>query len=97
MGVCVSKGVLGCSANAFEWLCCVLAITTLSLIAQGTDVVTYGKRRGVYAHWFCGQHSLQIGWHLSTEADPAPVMASKIQHQKQPQRFLILELQDAVS
>jgi hypothetical protein len=102
------------SAKAVERLCCVLAITTLSLVAQGTAVVTHGKRRWVDAHWFRGQSSLKIGWnwvrralsrgyelmtglHLSADADPVPAMASKIQHQKQPQRFLTLEFQDAVA
>jgi hypothetical protein len=33
--------------------------------------------------------------HLSAEADPAPAMASKIQHQKQPQLFSTMEFHDA--
>jgi hypothetical protein len=102
------------SAKALERLCCVLAITTLYLVAQGTAVVTQGKRRWVDAHWFRGQSYLKIGWnwvrralsrgyelmtslHLSADADPGPAMASKIQHQKQPPRFLTLEFQDAVA
>jgi Transposase DDE domain len=102
------------SAKALERLCCVLAITTLYLIAQGTEVVTQGKRRWVDSHWFRGQSYLKIGWswvklaisrgyelmtrlHLSAEADPAPAMASKIQHQKQPQLFFALEFHDAVA
>ena len=102
------------SAQALERLCCVLAITTLYLVAQGTEVVTQGKRRWVDAHWFRGQSYLKIGWnwvklalsrgyelmpslHLSADPDPVPAMASKIQHQKQPQRFLTLEFQDAVA
>ena len=102
------------SAQALERLCCVLAITTLYLVAQGTEVVTQGKRRWVDAHWFRGQSYLKIGWnwvklalsrgyelmpsvHLSAAPDPVPAMASKIQHQKQPQRFLTLEFQDAVA
>ena len=36
---------------------------TVSLVAQGTDVVTQGKRRWGAAPWFCGQSSLKIGWH----------------------------------
>jgi hypothetical protein len=92
----------------------VLAITTLYLVTQGTEVVTHGKRRWVDAHWFRGQSYLNIGWHgvhlalsrgyalmtrmhLAAEADPAPAMASKIQHQKQPQLFLTLEFEDAVA
>jgi hypothetical protein len=102
------------SAKVLERLCCVLAITTLYLVAQGTAVVTQGKRRWVDAHWFRGQSYLKIGWnwvrralsrgyelmtglHLSADADPVPAMASKIQHQKQPPRFLTLEFQDAVA
>jgi hypothetical protein len=102
------------SAHALERLCGVLAITTLYLVAQGTAVVTQGKRRWVDAHWFRGQSYLKIGWnwvklalsrgyelmpslHLSATPDPVPAMASKIQHQKQPQRFLTLEFQDAVA
>jgi hypothetical protein len=50
------------SANALERLCGVLAITTLYLVAQGTAVVTQGKRRWVDAHWFRGQSYLKIGW-----------------------------------
>jgi hypothetical protein len=50
------------SATALERLCGVLAITTLYLVAQGTEVVTQGKRRWVDAHWFRGQSYLKIGW-----------------------------------
>jgi Transposase DDE domain len=50
------------SAKAIERLCCVLAITTLYLVSQGTEVVTQGKRRWVDAHWFRGQSYLKIGW-----------------------------------
>lgn len=102
------------SASALERLCCVLAISTLSLVAQGTAVVTQGRRRWVDAHWFRGQSYLQIGWHwvklalsrgyelitrlhLSADADPAPAMASKIQHSKRPQLFFTLEFKDAVA
>jgi hypothetical protein len=102
------------SAKALERLCGMLAITTLYLVAQGTEVVTQGKRRWVDSHWFRGQSYLKIGWgwvklalsrgyelmtsvHLSAEADPAPAMASRIQHQKQPQLFFALEFQDAVA
>jgi hypothetical protein len=51
------------SAQALEQLCCVLAITTLYLVTQGTEVVTQGKRRWVDAHWFRGQSYPKIGWH----------------------------------
>ena len=50
------------SAKALERLCGVLALTTLYLVAQGTEVVTQGKRRWVDAHWFRGQSYLKIGW-----------------------------------
>ena len=78
------------SAQALERLCCVLAITTLYLVAQGTAVVTQGKRRWVDAHWFRGQSYLKIGWNwvklalsrgyelmpsLHLSADPDPVPA----------------------
>jgi hypothetical protein len=102
------------SAQALERLCLVLAITTLYLVSQGTDVVNHGKRRWVDAHWFRGQSYLKIGWnwvklalsrgyelitrlHVSAAADPAPAMASKLQHQKPPQLFFTMEFQDAVA
>ena len=50
------------SAAALERLCLVLAITTLYLVAQGTEVVQQGKRRWVDPHWFRGQSYLKIGW-----------------------------------
>jgi hypothetical protein len=50
------------SAAALERLCLVLAITTLYLVAQGTEVVKQGKRRWVDPHWFRGQSYLKIGW-----------------------------------
>jgi len=50
------------SVNALERLCGVLALTTLYLVAQGTEVVAHGTRRWVDAHWFRGQSSLKIGW-----------------------------------
>jgi hypothetical protein len=100
--------------KAVARLCCIRAITTLDLVAQGTEGVTPGTRRWVDAHWFRGQSDLKIGWggvklalssgyelmtsvHLSAAADPAPAMASRIQHQKPPQLFFALEFQDAVA
>jgi hypothetical protein len=50
------------SAQALTRLCLVLAITTLYLVAQGTEVVKQGKRRRVDPHWFRGQSYLKIGW-----------------------------------
>ena len=50
------------SAKALERLCFVLAVATLYLISQGTQVVQEGKRRLVDAHWFRGSSYLKIGW-----------------------------------
>jgi hypothetical protein len=50
------------SAEALARLCFVLAITTLYLVSQGTEVVKQGKRRLVDPHWFRGQSYLKIGW-----------------------------------
>ena len=50
------------SAEALTRLCLVLAVTTLYLVAQGTEVVNQGKRRWVDPHWFRGQSYLKIGW-----------------------------------
>lgn len=49
-------------AAALSRLCLVLAVTTLYLVAQGTQVVTSGKRRWVDPHWFRGNSYLRIGW-----------------------------------
>jgi len=50
------------SAPALTRLCLVLALTTLYLVAQGTEVVQQGKRRWVDPHWFRGQSYMKIGW-----------------------------------
>ncbi|MHC4464554.1 MAG: transposase [Planctomycetota bacterium] len=50
------------SAEALSRLCFVLAVATLFLVCQGTDVVESGKRRWVDAHWFRGSSYLKIGW-----------------------------------
>lgn len=50
------------SADAVSRLCLVLAIATLFLVSQGTEVVQSGKRRWVDAHWFRGNCYLKIGW-----------------------------------
>jgi hypothetical protein len=42
-------------------------------------------------------YAIMTHLHLSAEPDPAPAMASKIQHQKQPQLFFTQEFQDAVA
>jgi hypothetical protein len=50
------------SAQALTRLCLVLAMTTLYLVTQGTEVVKQGKRRWVDPHWVRGQSYLKIGW-----------------------------------
>jgi len=50
------------SAEALNRLCLVLAVATLYLVCQGTQVVQQGKRRWVDAHWFRGHSYLKIGW-----------------------------------
>ena len=44
-------------------LCLVLAVATLYLVSQGTQVVQQGLRRRVDPHWFRGHSYLKIGWH----------------------------------
>jgi len=50
------------SADALTRLGLVLAITTLYLVVQGTEVVKQQQRRWVDAHWFRGNSYLKIGW-----------------------------------
>ena len=49
-------------AEALTRLCLVLAVATLYLVAQGTQVVQTNKRRWVDPHWFRGTSYLRIGW-----------------------------------
>jgi len=49
-------------AAALTRLCLVLAVTTLYLLAQGTQVVRTSKRRWVDPHWLRGNSYLRIGW-----------------------------------
>lgn len=49
-------------AEALTRLCLVLALTTLYLVAQGTQVVASQKRRWVDPHWWRGNSYLRIGW-----------------------------------
>jgi hypothetical protein len=49
-------------AAALTRLCFVLAVATLYLVAQGTQVVTAHKRRWVDPHWLRGNSYLRIGW-----------------------------------
>jgi len=95
------------SAQALERLCCLLALTTLYLVAQGTEVVTQGKRRWVDAHWFRGQSYLKIGWrwvrlalsrgytlitHLHLSAAAVPTPAMASKPQPQKQPQLFFAL-----
>jgi len=50
------------STEAITRLCLVLAVATLFLVSQGTEVVASKKRRWVDAHWFRGNSYLKIGW-----------------------------------
>lgn len=85
-----------------------LAITTLFLVAQGTEVVTQGKRRWVDAHWFRGQSDLKIGWNwvnlarskgdelitrLSVSPEADPVPAMASKNQDQQQAPLFFALE----
>lgn len=49
-------------ADALTRLCLVVAVATLYLVAQGTQVVQSNKRRWVDPHWFRGTSYLRIGW-----------------------------------
>jgi Transposase DDE domain len=48
--------------DALTRLCFVLAVATLYLVAQGTQVVARQKRRWVDPHWLRGNSYLRIGW-----------------------------------
>lgn len=49
-------------ADALTRLCFALAVATLYLVAQGTQVVAQQKRRWVDPHWLRGNSYLRIGW-----------------------------------
>jgi hypothetical protein len=53
---------LGRDADALTRLCFVLAVATLYLVAQGTQVVARQKRRWVDPHWRRGNSYLRLGW-----------------------------------
>lgn len=50
------------NTKALTRLCFVLAIATLFLVCQGTEVVESHQRRFVDPHWFRGNSYLKIGW-----------------------------------
>jgi hypothetical protein len=49
-------------ADALTRLCFVVAVATLYLVAQGTQVVAAHKRRWVDPHWLRGNSYLRLGW-----------------------------------
>jgi hypothetical protein len=49
-------------ADALARLCLVLAVTTVYLVAQGTQVVATHQRRWVDPHWLRGNSYLRLGW-----------------------------------
>lgn len=49
-------------ADGLTRLCFVVAVATLYLVAQGTQVVMQQKRRWVAPHWWRGYSYLRIGW-----------------------------------
>jgi hypothetical protein len=55
-------------APALTRLCLVLAVATLFLVSQGTQVVRNGRRRWVHPHWFRGLSYLKIGWRWVKQA-----------------------------
>jgi len=56
------EGSLVRDAAALTRLCLVVAVATLYLVAQGTQVVAQQKRRWVDPHWWRGNSYLRIGW-----------------------------------
>ena len=79
------------SAPALERVGLVLALTTLFLVAQGTQVVAQGQRRRVDPHWFRGDSYLKIGWRwvkraLSIGQALSPTLALSSQADPEPAR-----------
>lgn len=54
-------------------LCGVIALTTLFLVLQGTQVVIEGKRRLVDAHWNRGMSYLKVRLELGSSCPDSPV------------------------
>ena len=73
-----------CSAKALDRLCCVPALTTPYLVAQGNTAVHQGKHCWVEAHRFWGQSSPKIGW-----------QEVKLALSTQPQLFSTMEFHNA--
>ena len=57
-------------AHALARLCFVLAVATLYLVAQGTQVVAPQNRRWVDPHWLRGNPYLRSGWQWVKTALP---------------------------
>ena len=66
--------------NALSQLCGVLALTTLFVMLQGTQVVVSGKRQQVDPHWKRGMSYFKLGWNWLK-------LAVTRQWQIQPYRF----------
>jgi hypothetical protein len=49
-------------ADALTRLCFVVAVATLYLVAQGTQIVAQQKRRWIDPHWRRGYSYLRLGW-----------------------------------
>ena len=81
----------------------VYRVQSSSLRTGVKEIVTRFVRGQSYLNIGWNWVKLALSWgyelltslHLSAEADPAPAMASKIQHQKQPQLFSTVEFRDA--
>ncbi len=92
------------SVCALSRLWFILALATLYVTAQGTEVVETGKRRCIDTHWFRGNSYFRIGWdwiktalfngwqlirqvRFTSNHDPEPVIASRLQHAKRTFRL----------
>jgi hypothetical protein len=86
----IEEGFLDQKSNGFQWessrlrdrhalrrLCLVMAIATLILISQGSQVVAEGQRRRVDPHWFRGHSYARIGadWIRRALARGLPLMS----------------------
>jgi len=91
------------AVEALARRCCLPARTTLSLVAQGPEVVTQDKRRGGDPHWFRDQSYRKIGWNCvklsvrkgydlitSCHVSPAADPVSAIASKNQSQEYVQL-------